>query len=439
MTQAPLRAPSYLQPRLKAPPTFSNTSHDTLSASNSPQVSRASSRSRRASPSQSQLTAYTSDKATAALVRRTLCPNAQGSQAIDELLPPLTSSNDVDLQLYAIISIVVKEFVYSWYGKITPDQGFVEEVVKIIAHCTRALEQRIRSVDIEGLVFDEIPELLESHIDAYKTSHLTFYSSNTTTEPRVIYHSLIPHPAFSPVPDSQDQATVMEQSANEAVYRQLLVQGALAILLPTEDLENACLRTLVADVVAESILGSGISGRACQGWLIWQAIGKIAENVNAQLEAKATGQEIESDTKSRLARSGLLAKPDERTTKRPKHARTSVLAEIFWRVLQYGYLVFIFIRFTVLGLFAASSKGQRSPKSPILTAISQSPPTANSAHDQVTLPKRPILTYKIFSATSKLLDLPLRAPWLSGSLSLLQYQLVSRSLRIGATDGILDK
>ena len=55
--------------------------------------------------------------------------------------------------------------MYSWYGKITPDQGFVEEVVKIIAHCTRALEQRIRSVDIEGLVFDEIPELLESHID----------------------------------------------------------------------------------------------------------------------------------------------------------------------------------------------------------------------------------------------------------------------------------
>jgi hypothetical protein len=70
----------------------------------------------------------------------------------------------VDLQLYAIIAIIVKELVYSWYGKITPDQGFVEEVVNIIAHCTRALEGRLRTVDLEGLVFDEIPELVESHV-----------------------------------------------------------------------------------------------------------------------------------------------------------------------------------------------------------------------------------------------------------------------------------
>jgi hypothetical protein len=84
---------------------------------------------------------------------------------IDELLPPLTSSNEVDLQLYAILAIIVKEYVYSWYGKITADQGFVEEVVRIFAHCTRALEQRVRKVDIEGLLLDEIPQLIQEHIN----------------------------------------------------------------------------------------------------------------------------------------------------------------------------------------------------------------------------------------------------------------------------------
>ena len=97
-----------------------------------------------------------------------LCPNAhigaKEQPAIDELLPPLTSSNDVDLQLYAIIAIVVKELVYSWYGKITSDQCFVEEVVRIIAHCTRAIEGRLRTVDLEELILDEIPELIESHV-----------------------------------------------------------------------------------------------------------------------------------------------------------------------------------------------------------------------------------------------------------------------------------
>ena len=70
----------------------------------------------------------------------------------------------MDLQLYAVIAIIVKDLVYSWYGKITPDQGFVEEVVRIVAHCTRALESRLRTVDLESLILDEVPELIEGHI-----------------------------------------------------------------------------------------------------------------------------------------------------------------------------------------------------------------------------------------------------------------------------------
>lgn len=75
----------------------------------------------------------------------------------------MTSSNEVDLELYAFISIIIREFVQIWYAKITPDHVFVEEVVKIIAHCTRALEQRLRNVDLESLLLDELPDLLEIH------------------------------------------------------------------------------------------------------------------------------------------------------------------------------------------------------------------------------------------------------------------------------------
>lgn len=84
--------------------------------------------------------------------------------AIDKVLPPLTSSNEIDVQLYAIIAIIVKEVIQSWYGKMTPDQSFVEEVVRIVAHCTRALEGRLRSVNVEGLILDEMAELVERHI-----------------------------------------------------------------------------------------------------------------------------------------------------------------------------------------------------------------------------------------------------------------------------------
>jgi hypothetical protein len=156
---------SRLQPRLKALAT-SNVSAQSASASKDhpsrPQTPvRQSTRQSTTDP--------LSERTTLFLIRRTLCSQlgekGRSTPApIDELLPPLTSSNEVDLQLYALSSIIIREFVQTWYTKITPDHMFVEEVVKIIAHCTRALEQRLRKVDLESLIFDELPDLLDVHV-----------------------------------------------------------------------------------------------------------------------------------------------------------------------------------------------------------------------------------------------------------------------------------
>lgn len=115
------------------------------------------------------------DRNTVALIRRVLCPDvsAYGSSAsrpLQELLPPLTSSNDVDLQLYALIAVIIKEFVYSWYARITPDHVFVDEVLQLIAHCTRALEQRLRRVDVGQLVLDEVSGLVHAHITGMQSN-----------------------------------------------------------------------------------------------------------------------------------------------------------------------------------------------------------------------------------------------------------------------------
>lgn len=125
---------------------------------------------------QSTTVDYLTDRATLIFVRRTLCSHLgdkarSGSATIDEILPPLTSSNEVDLQLYAVIAILIREFIQTWYHKITADQVFVEELVKIIAHFTRAIEQRLRKVDLESFLFDELPELLESHIQGIPLPH----------------------------------------------------------------------------------------------------------------------------------------------------------------------------------------------------------------------------------------------------------------------------
>lgn len=356
----------------------------------------------------------------------------------------------MDLQLYAIIAVVVKDLVYSWYGKITPDQGFVEEVVRIIAHCTRALESRLRTVDLEALILDEIPELIEVHIQgrrvqaqcaeavanraaAYRVSRQSQQLPPLLTDPHVVYHDIIPHPALSPVPNAAVPSTATEQQEHEAEYRQLLVQGALAVLLPTEDLENACLRTLVADVIADSILGSSIGGKVCEGWFIWGGITKLVEVVKARIEPKATGEEIEVDTRSRLEKFGLLSE-NRQSTKASKTDRRSKFSSAFWRILQYGFMTFMTIRFVLLGFITASSRPTRSTWTSKPSSSKELWPMEERLE-----PPRPIFSAKILSVMSTLLDLRSRMPWLSGSLALLQHQLIHGPLKLAATDGVLDQ
>ena len=157
MATAVSRLPPHLQPRTKAAAT--TTSLATPSNPSSP------SNDNRSKYTPAQIDEAVSSRATVSLIRRVLCSaTADKNATIAELLPPLTSSNEADLEIYGLVAVIMREFVYVWYSKITPDQVFVDEIIKVIAHVTRGLEQRIRKLDLEALLFDEVPELLEAHV-----------------------------------------------------------------------------------------------------------------------------------------------------------------------------------------------------------------------------------------------------------------------------------
>ena len=255
----------------------------------------------------------------------------------------------------------------------------------------------------------------------------------------MIYHDLHPHPALSITPNPDDSPAVSENQKQEAEYRQLLVQGVLAVLLPTEDLENACLRTLVADVIAESILGNAIGGKVCEGWFIWESMTKLAHVIKAKIEPKATGEPIENDTRSRLEKFGLLAdKKKEEKLSRPV-PRHYGFASMFWRLLQFGYLTIVSIRFVILGLINAHSQPPRPPTvSSSIQLASESSATDQTVEPLLQTP-RPILDYRIFPLISDLLDLSSRMPWLHGAVELIQQQVMHSPLTIGTSNGTLDQ
>ncbi|KAL1876047.1 hypothetical protein Plec18167_005308 [Paecilomyces lecythidis] len=389
----------------------------------------------------------TDDRATIALIRRILCPQANSHGAttprpLEELLPPLTSSNEVDRQLYALIAIIIREFVYSWYAKITPDRAFVDEILQLIAHCTRALEQRLRRVDIAELLLDEIPGLIEAHIVSYRTAKQQSDLSAPRSSLHVIYHALNPHPGLSPVPDPSDPQARTKQLENETAYRQLLVQGALAVLLPTEDLENVCLRTLVGDILADLVLGNEVSGRACEGWFVWETMTKLLDLATERSVEKIDGEDAEGVEKSRLEKFGLLSTADESAGDHSSRTSQSQFSIWLWQILQYAYLGYLVFRFVVTGLFRVASS---QPTIPIRGPPSPAHPASLMTHSRIApLPaknvtKRPVLDYRLYGMLSQLLDTPQRMPWLAGTLALSQHLMLAGPGRLGDTDGVLDR
>lgn len=288
------------------------------------------------------------------------------------------------------------------------------------------------------LLYDEGISNLIWRMAAYRISHPPT-PPPLALDPHVIYHNLNPHPALSPIPDPTKESTVVDQARHEMAYRQLLVQGALAVLLPTEDLENVFLRTLVADVIGETILGNWIGGKASEGWFIWGNISKIVDVIKPRLEHKASGEKMENDTRNRLEKFGLLSERGQSTDFAQNPSR-SICSKLVWQILQYAYLTFLAIRFMILGLalglVATYSPSPHLPSSRIAQGV-ESAPIAKTMEP----PKnpRPILDFKIFSLVSILLNIPLRMPWLSGSFSLIQYQLIHGPLKVGATNGLLNQ
>ncbi|KAH7070432.1 PXA domain-containing protein [Paraphoma chrysanthemicola] len=407
-----------------------------------------------------------SDKATTAFVRRTLCSQnvllGDGEKGrstprpIEEVLPPLTSSNDVDLQLYGIISVIIKEFVQTWYTKITPDHVFVNEVIQIIAHCTRALEQRIRKVDLEAMLLDEIPELVNAHVASFRLAKQQASSPHSLVrDSRLVYHTLHPHPALSPVPTDHEPSTIVEQRENESAWRQLLVQGVLAVLLPTEDLENGCLRALVAEIFAEMILGNGISGKACEGWLLWEGITSIAKVLQAS-ESKEEGVDAREpgpeQSMTRLERYGLLSSgqveqsgtTDPLTAGNDRHETRSVsISGLFWAAVQFVFFAFTAVRAVIASLATSSSLPMRSivsDQSPIEAPSESQLLYADTTPSRRPLGlKRPIVSMSLWSCIAQLAELSVRMPWLSGSVSMLHFGLLAGPGKVGDTDGILDR
>jgi splicing suppressor protein 51 len=234
---------------------------------------------------------------------------------------------------------------------------------------------------------------------------------------------------LSPVPRPADEASIREQQENEALYRQLLVQAVLAVLLPTEDLENPCLTSLVGQIFSELIIGNVIANRAAQPWLLWEGICILAR----------VFEEKKTHATQRLVGRGSLAREDGKSSWR------WAVHSFFLSIINLVILFITSIRLAASAIMVPSSLPPRVAVTNDIDADWESLDSGDEHHkpparqSTTVCTKEPILDFSFWSCAAHLIELPTRMPWLSGFASIVQYAAMNGPGHLGRLNGTLDR
>lgn len=227
------------------------------------------------------------------------------------------------------------------------------------------------------------------------------------------------------MPKLDRPGTISEQAENEVAYRQLLVQGVLAVLLPTEDLENECLTSLVGQILSELIIGGVVVKKASEPWMIWTGLTIMFDVIRRKRD----------DTRRQDKRRKGGSAPG------PKRFS---LSGLLWSFLHYIFAFTALIRALVTTVAMSRTL---PPRSQPLSAekdgsilhdhdiVTNSDADAFAANPLQT----PILAFSIWPTISTLIEMDRRMPWLVGSLSMVQWLAIRGPGNVAGFNGIIDR
>ena len=218
------------------------------------------------------------------LIHKTLYPDQElNSEATETLLPPLTSSNTLDVSIYALFALLLKNFVYSWYTDkldLGGRDSFTKELVYLLAHISRELQSRITKYDDEfvKLLILDIPYLVGKHIQSIDMA-LCYVAREVDSEETEGIDAILVERWC------QANAEELDDPDMRYAYRQLLVDNITRLILPHENVESRISHEFVVSLLDGIVLKSVIDSFA-DNFVIWDLIGKISKTLIMKKEEK---------------------------------------------------------------------------------------------------------------------------------------------------------
>lgn len=199
------------------------------------------------------------------LVRLLLHPS--DASAPQDVLPAMTSSSAVDLRLFALVGLLLNQFVVLWYLRVLDDQELVMEIVGNVAHLTRDLEERVRRVDAFVLA-DRVGAVLEEHVEHLRRGD----APREGDRAGAAFQLLTRHLAFV---NGEDSLRAYLSAVAGVVMENSLPTDLCASSLAASFLDSAL--TMVLGLVVDKL---------SQDYFWWEAVGSACDVLQRKEEAR---------------------------------------------------------------------------------------------------------------------------------------------------------
>lgn len=188
--------------------------------------------------------------------------------------PSLTSSNKIDLSLYALFSLLIKNFIISWYVeslKLNNIEEFINELIFLFAHICRNIQGRINEKfdSFIKLLIIDLPYVINNHIAKFNEIEKLQVIDNNEEFVKIFL-------------DNYGIDHIDE-------YRLLLIESIIKLLLPNENTESEISKDFIISLLDGIIMGNLIKNFS-QNYVIWEIIGKLCDNNDNDEKKKDTSK-----------------------------------------------------------------------------------------------------------------------------------------------------
>ncbi|KAF5312330.1 hypothetical protein D9619_002599 [Psilocybe cf. subviscida] len=185
---------------------------------------------------------------------------SQWSQNTPKTLPPLyPDSHEISDALNDIVTMVVRDFVSSWYEAISTSPAFPIAASSVLHTSLQQLNQRAAAIDVSALIVKRILPQVTAHIDRFRESEVALRGAGLerrltqSEELDLLLASRYATKGVKIHAAVENLSTTFTRQTEEAHIRQL-IDKALPYILPSKERNSKAFKIVAREIATCSVL-----------------------------------------------------------------------------------------------------------------------------------------------------------------------------------------